>query len=66
MVESGSLGAEHTAARFFLKKTLESRGRSSHYLEKTRALNDGFGKIFFLVSASDARVRRAVSMALKA
>ena len=61
----GTLGAEHTAARFF-EKTLESRDRSSHYLEKTRALNDGFGKNFFLISASDARVRRAVSMASKA
>jgi hypothetical protein len=66
VVELGSLGAEHTAARFFENKTLESRGRSSHFLEKTRALNDGFGKKCFLVSASDVRVRRAVSMASKA
>jgi hypothetical protein len=51
---------------FFENKTLESRGRSSHFLEKTRALNDGFGKKCFLVSASDVRVRRAVSMASKA
>ena len=55
MVELGSLGAEHTAARFFFeKKTLESRGCSSHYVEKTRALNDGFGK-----NLSRQRQRRA-------